>query len=397
MNSLSKDIAPEIEDSILRCFKGKTISRKEANYIIEADNSYLPILMATSSAIRDSSNEKKISYSKNVFIPLTNICSNMCKYCGFRRDPIETDAKLMTPSQVVDLAQRGDASGCHEALFCLGEKPEKKYEDYLKRLRKLGYENTIEYLYNMCEAVFKKTNLFPHSNPGLIEKNEMKTLREFNASLGLMLESASNRLCEKGGPHELSPGKVPKLRLDVIEHAGQLKIPFTTGLLIGIGESDKEIIDSLFAIKKLHIKYDHIQEIIIQNFKAEPRTEMGKNKEPAIEQLLKIVIVTRLIFGKDMSIQVPPNLNTNYCELFILAGIDDWGGISPITTDFINPDFPWPKIEDLEKITKNNGFDFKERLPIYPKYIRKSEFMSKSIKDKVFSLADNEGYVRRSD
>jgi len=397
MNSLSKDIAPEIEESIIRCLEGKTISRQEANRIIEADNSYLPMLMAFSSVIRDSSNGKKISYSKNVFIPLTNICSNMCKYCGFRRDPIETDAKLMTPSQVVDLTQKGDASGCHEALFCLGEKPEKKYEDYLKRLKKLGYENTIEYLCDMCEAVFKKTSLLPHSNPGLIDKNEMKTLKEFNASLGLMLESTSNRLCEKGGPHELSPGKAPKLRLDVIEHAGQLKIPFTTGLLIGIGENDKEIIDSLFAIKKLHDKYDHIQEIIIQNFRAEPRTEMENNKEPTVEQLLKIVIVTRLIFGKDMSIQIPPNLNMNYCELFILSGIDDWGGISPITMDFINPDFPWPKIEDLEKITKNNGFDFKERLPIYPKYIKKSEFMSKSIKDKVFSLADNEGYVRRSD
>ncbi len=397
MNSLSKDIAPEIEESILRCFEGKTISKKEANYIIEADNSYLPILMAASSLIRDNSSEKKISYSKNVFIPLTNICSNMCKYCGFRRDPLEADAKLMTHSQVIDLVQKGDALGCHEALFCLGEKPEKKYKGYLKRLKKLGYENTIEYLCDICEAVLKKTSLLPHSNPGLVEKNEMKTLREFNASLGLMLESASNRLCEKGGPHELSPGKAPKLRLDAIEHAGQLKIPFTTGLLIGIGESGKEIIDSLFAIKKLHDKYNHIQEIIVQNFRAVPKTEMENNKEPTIEQLLKIIIITRLIFRKDMHIQVPPNLNMNYCELLILAGIDDWGGISPITMDFINPDFPWPKIEDLEKITKNNGFEFKERLPIYPKYIIKNEFMSKSIKDKVFSLADNEGFVRRPD
>ena len=395
MKYLSKHGGLEIEEYLMRCLEGKAITPQEAHHLIEVEDSQLPILMAISSIIRDRGNGCKISYSRNVFIPLTNICRNRCCYCGFRRDPSETDAKLMTPSQVVDLAQRGEAADCTEALFCLGEKPECKYEDYSKGLKRLGYENTIDYLCDMCEMIFKKTRLLPHSNPGLVDKDEIKRMREFNVSLGLMLESVSERLCEKGNPHELSPGKDPKLRLRMMEYAGQLRIPFSTGLLIGIGENHEERIDSLFTIKKLHKKYGHIQEVIIQNFRSESRTKMGHHPEPTIEEILKTLVVARLIFGNEISIQAPPNLNSKYCDLYILSGINDWGGISPITKDFINPKFSWPKIEELERITEKIGYEFKERLPIYPKYTKKSDFMSEFVKGKISSLTNNQGFVRR--
>ncbi|HJX23341.1 MAG TPA: 7,8-didemethyl-8-hydroxy-5-deazariboflavin synthase CofG, partial [Candidatus Bathyarchaeia archaeon] len=253
----------------------------------------------------------------------------------------------------------------------------------------------VEYLRDMCELVLEKTGLLPHSNPGVLSKREVAELKDVNASMGLMLESASERLCEKGGPHEHSPGKSPKLRLATIKHAGQLRIPFTTGLLMWIGETVEERVDSLFAIKELHQEYGHVQEVIIQNFKAKPGTRMGKSPEPTSLDMRRTVAAARLIFGGETNIQAPPNLSPETYPSFLFAGANDLGGVSPVTRDFVNPEAPWPLIRDLRRRIVGQGFDLRERLPIYPEYVSgKPGFIHRSLKDRISALVDGDGYVK---
>lgn len=327
-----------------------------------------------------------VTFSKNVFIPLTNACRNACAYCGFRSDA----PGIMSRADVQGILEEGRKQECKEALFTFGEKPESS-DKVRKQLKEWGYSSVLEYLYELCEDALKY-GLLPHSNAGIIEKEEMKMLREVNASMGLMLENASERLCKKGMPHEHSPGKHPKLRLKVLKNAGRLKIPFTTGILVGIGETYEEILDSLRTIEKINNNYGHVQEVIIQNFKAKKNTPMQHCASPSLYKMLTVVRAARLIL-QNMNIQVPPNLNPSTWQIFLSFGANDLGGISPTTKDYINPEADWPKIEAMKFLTQKLGLRLRERLPIYPEFVKRGWY-SQELQGLIQNYADEEGLVR---
>jgi FO synthase subunit 1 len=337
----------------------------------------LSIMIEANQLRRDSI----ITYSKNVFLPLTNICRNECGYCTFRRDPEAPDAiVLMEPAEVMRIIEKSDTYGCKEALFTFGEYAD-QFNPVKEALDALGFNGMLEYLYDLCLNTLNRSKLLPHSNPGVLKKSELKKLKDVNASMGLMLETSSTRLMDSVA-HEKSPGKNPKLRIKTIKNAGKLKIPFTTGLLIGIGETLEERADSLLEIRRIQERYGHIQEIIIQNFKPKPGIKMEAYPEPSMLDMILTVAVAKLIFP-DCAVQVPPNLNNRNAQIFLLAGADDWGGVSPLTPDYVNPEAPWPEISELKMFTEELGFRLKERLPVYPKYIDK-EFLSDLILEKIF-------------
>jgi len=329
---------------------------------------------------------REISYSRNVFLPITNICRNRCAYCGFRRDP-NNGAWFMSPEEVRELAERAKATGCSEALLTLGERPE-IHAEVKEKLEKLGYKNTVDYLVKLCRQILE-LGLLPHTNAGTLNESELRRLRRYNASMGLMLECAAELPV-----HRNSPGKDPELRLDVIEAAGKLRIPFTTGLLVGVGESFEDRVRSLLEIRGLHERYGHIQEIIIQPFDPKPNTPMANCAGPSEVELISTIAVARTLMP-EMNIQVPPNLVSNVGP-FLLAGANDLGGVSSVTPDFINPEKPWPTIKEIEATIKNTGFCPRERLPIYPRYALDKSFMSKEVHDCVSELADADGYRRRN-
>ncbi len=334
-------------------------------------------LMIRANSLREN---KNITYSKNVFLPLTNICRNECGYCTFRRDPEDPDATLLLqPETVMKTIHQADDYGCREALFTFGEHADATPQ-VKEALYSLGFQGMLEYLYHLCERTINETSLLPHSNPGILQKDELKMLREVNASMGLMLENTSTRMMESPA-HKKSPGKDPQLRIKTIKNAGKLKIPFTTGLLIGIGETLAERADSLLEIRKIQDQYGHIQEIIIQNFKPKPGIEMENHPEPSLLDMIRTVAVTRLLFP-ECGVQVPPNLNHGTAQIFLLAGADDWGGVSPITKDYVNPEAPWPELDDLKSLTGELGFKLEERLPVYPKYLN-NRFLSDLIQRKI--------------
>jgi FO synthase len=301
----------------------------------------------------------------------------------------------MTPEEVLQVAHAGERLGCTEALFTLGERPEQRYPAARTWLVHRGYRSTIEYLRDMCELVLRETRLLPHANPGMMTRREIASLREVNASMGLMLESTSQRLCGPGGPHEFAPSKRPGARIKVIDLAGELKVPFTTGLLIGIGETAEERVDALFAIEALHKRHGHIQEVIVQNFRAKPNTPMAHHPEPAAEDILRTVAVARIVLGAEANIQVPPNLSPRDYPMFLIAGMNDWGGISPLTIDYVNPEVPWPHIRALWGQTAAMGFELRPRLPVYPEYVQRGpNFFSALVRRQLALVADEEGYVQ---
>jgi FO synthase subunit 1 len=357
-----------------------SLSKNELLSLLKAEGKDVLSLMIQANALRDSN---RITYSKNVFLPLTNICRNECGYCTFRRDPELADATiLMQPKEVKDILHEANAYGCKEALFTFGENAD-QFTQVKDALEGLGFDSMSEYLYHLCQETIQETNLLPHSNPGIIKKKELEMLREVNASMGLMLESSSSRLMDTPA-HQKSPGKEPKLRIKTIENAGKLRIPFTTGLLIGIGETIKERVDSLLEIRRIQDKYGHIQEIIIQNFKPKPGIPMEHQGEPSLADMIRMVAVTKLLFP-DCGVQIPPNLNRQTAQIFLLAGADDWGGVSPLTKDYVNPEAPWPELDELRMITEELGFGLEERLPVYPKFIRE-DFLSEGIFRKINSF-----------
>lgn len=334
---------------------------------------------------RNDSNVERITYSKNVFLPVTNLCRNRCAYCGFRGEP-GNGAWIMSKEEILELVKRGKKAGCSEALITCGERPE-KYDMMREKLDDWNYETFVDYIIDLSKEILK-LNVLPHTNLGVLEKSELKRLRKWNASMGLMLESAVELPA-----HDHSPGKTPGLRLEMIENAGKLKIPFTTGILIGIGENWRDRITSLVKIRELHKKYGHIQEVIVQPFLPKSETPMEDRSRPDQSKILNTILTAKSIMP-NMSIQIPPNLTDNYLN-YLLVGVRDLGGISNITPDFINPDRPWPKIEKLEKELENKKFELKERLPIYPEFVKKPGFMSSEIKEVVKTLSDKEGYRRR--
>ncbi|AUB60558.1 7,8-didemethyl-8-hydroxy-5-deazariboflavin synthase subunit CofG [Methanobacterium subterraneum] len=353
------------------------LSKEELISLMRVQGADVLQLMMQANSLRQTD---KITYSKNVFLPLTNICRNDCGYCTFRREAGDPDAILvMPPSEVLKTVQEADGYECREALFTFGEQADETPQ-VSAALNDLGFKDMLEYLYYLCEKTLQKTSLLPHSNPGVLKKSELKMLREVNASMGLMLENVSARLMESPAHHK-SPGKDPQLRIKTIENAGKLKIPFTTGLLIGIGETVEERVDSLLEIRRIQDKYGHIQEIIIQNFKSKPGIEMESHSEPSLLEMIRMVSVTKLLFP-DCSVQVPPNLNRNTAQMFLLAGADDWGGVSPLTRDYVNPEAPWPELDELRNLTSQLGFQLEERLPVYPQYVTK-EFLSPFVQEKI--------------
>jgi FO synthase len=362
--------------------------------LMQVTGSDLPALLHAASVLRDRHKGHNVSYSRKVFIPLTNICRDRCGYCTFRKDPWEAGAKTMTPDEVLAVAEAGAKLGCKEALFSLGDKPEVLYPEYRDTLAEFGYRRTLDYLRAACELVLAHTPLLPHANPGLMSYHDLAMLRELNASMGIMLENVSERLLEPGATHDDAPDKRPALRLKTIENAGKLQIPFTTGILIGIGETLEERVDSLLAIRRVHEEYGHIQEVIIQNFRVKPTIPMKDWPEPTLLDMLKTIAVARLLLGGAMNIQAPPNLTPDAYQLLLLAGINDWGGVSPLTIDFINPEAPWPKIKELERVTGEVGMVLRERLAVYPEYITVyPEYIPVSLRERILGYVDMEGFV----
>ncbi len=345
--------------------------------------------------LRDRGHGDVISYSRKVFIPLTHLCRDVCHYCTFATTPRRGEPAFLSAQQVLDIARAGERAGCREALFTLGDKPELRYRAARQQLRQLGHETTLSYLGEMCAMLLRETSLLPHVNPGVMNRDEIATLRRVSVSQGIMLENVSERLCRKGGAHYGSPDKLPAVRLETISYAGELKVPFTTGILIGIGETRKERIESLLAIRDLHDRYGHIQEVIIQNFRAKPATKMAGAAEPDLADLMWTLAMARIIFGPDMNLQVPPNLTPNEFAQLIGAGLNDWGGISPVTPDHVNPEMPWPQIVRLREHTQQAGKDLVERLAVYPRYCRETaNWQDASLTARVIRAADTQGFAR---
>ena len=358
-----------------------TISRNEIIQILDGSGS--DILKYMKMACEDKSGI--ITYSRNVFIPLTEICKNDCGYCNFKKSPDDPDAIILkSKEEILDTLKEAEKFGCKEAMFAFGEDAD--CEDIVrKRLNEFGYEKMINYVSDVCQMTLDETSLLPHTNGGNYSYDDLKKLKKVNASMGLMLENSSKRLMTLPA-HRKSPGKDPEVRLKTIENAGKLKIPYTTGILIGIGEVNEEIADSLLAIYDLYIRYGHIQEIIIQNFTPIPGIEMENVSKPTLLKMIRTVTAASLLFkDTDVSIQVPPNLNNETAQIFLLCGADDWGGVSPVTPDFVNITSPWPGIDELEKLTQDAGFELTERLCVYKKYIN-SEWLDEDILNKASNI-----------
>ncbi len=380
------------QTAVKELLRGKTPTKAEALALAAARGDELGQLLDAASALRDRHKGKTITFSPKIFIPLTNLCRDFCGYCTFRKAPGEPGAKSMTIEEVLRIVRRGKLLGCTEILFSLGDKPEAIYPEMKSLLASLGLKRTLDYLYEACKIALEETGLLPHSNPGLMAKGDLARLKEFNPSLGLMLESTSARLLLPAGAHFDAPDKKPELRLRTIAEAGKLKIPFTTGILVGIGETWEERIDSLFAIRDLHERYGHIQEVIIQNFLPKPEIPMRAHPEPARDDMLKTIALARLILGGAMNIQAPPNLTPDGYPLYLGAGINDWGGVSPLTPDFINPEAPWPALIELQQKTRAAGFTLRPRLPVYPEFIGE-KFIPSSLLPYVENLSGADGLV----
>ncbi len=352
-------------------------------------------LLGRAAALRDQGHGPVVGYSRKVFIPLTRLCRDVCHYCTFATKPSRLRAPYLGAEEVLAIARAGRAAGCREALFTLGDKPELRWPEARRALDEMGYATTVEYLAAMCARVLEETGLLPHANAGVLSKDELRALRGVSVSQGLMLESASARLCERGGPHFGSPDKEPALRLRTIEEAGELAIPFTSGILIGIGETRAERIDALLALRDAHARHGHLQEVIVQNFRAKPGTAMAGCSEPGIEDLAWTVAAARLVLGPAMNIQAPPNLSALEYPRLIGAGINDWGGISPVTLDHVNPEAPWPHIESLRARTAAAGKILVERLASYPAYCREaSRWHDAALLPALLRHMDGEGFAR---
>ena len=384
-------------DPILaRARRWQALSNQEALSLAACNDT--SALAAIASQWRDAGFRNVVTYSRKVFVPLTHLCRDVCHYCTFAQVPRKLKAPYMSVDEVLDIARRGAALGCREALFTLGEKPELRYKAARQGLKELGFESTLDYLEHVAARVFKETGLLPHLNPGNMTPGELARLRTVSPSMGIMLESTSERLCEKGMPHHGSPDKVPAVRLQTLADAGKARIPFTTGILIGIGETRRERIESLLAIRAIHAEYGHIQEIIVQNFRAKPETKMAQAPEPDLDELLWTIAMARLIFGPRMSVQAPPNLSPGVLPQIVDAGINDWGGVSPLTPDFVNPEAPWPHLDELTRETALAGKHLHERLTVYPAYAQALDtWVAPELHQRVLDLVDAEGLPRTDD
>jgi 7,8-didemethyl-8-hydroxy-5-deazariboflavin synthase CofG subunit len=366
--ALSTSRPKPIHEILDRAVGRERLSTRDAIALIECPDSDLDIVLNAAAEMRDRAKGRDVTYSRKVFLPVTNLCRDRCTYCTFRKDPGDPGAWTMTLAEIAEWSRRGRELGCKEALMCLGDKPEVDFKEYRETLKTLGARSTIEYVGFACEAALNE-GLLPHTNAGLMTRDEMRMLRPLNASMGLMLESISPRLRQRGGVHQWAPDKDPALRMRMIDEAGELKIPFTTGILIGIGDTPAERAESLIAIRDTHERHGHIQEVIIQNFRAKPGIPMEDAPEPGALDMARAIATARLVLGPDMNVQAPPNLSPHEIELFLRAGINDWGGISPLSKDYVNPEAPWPHLERLAERCARAGYHLKQRLAIYPEFM----------------------------
>ncbi|MEM7097540.1 MAG: 5-amino-6-(D-ribitylamino)uracil--L-tyrosine 4-hydroxyphenyl transferase CofH [Pseudomonadota bacterium] len=384
-------------DAILeRALEGQLPTHDEALTLADFENTRA--LADVASELRDRGFFNTVTYSRKVFIPLTHLCRDVCHYCTFAQVPRKVKAPYMSIEEVLEIARHGQKMGCKEALFTLGEKPELRYKAAREALAEMGYESTTAYLFAAAKAVYEETGILPHMNPGNLSPEELAELRSASPSMGIMLESASDRLTEKGMPHYGSPDKIPEVRLQTLRNAGEAKVPFTTGILIGIGETRRERVESLLAMRDVQMEYGHIQEIIVQNFRAKAETKMRNAPEPDLNELLWTIAIARIIFGSHMSIQAPPNLSPGVLQQIVHAGINDWGGVSPVTPDFVNPEAPWPHLEDLRRETAMAGKYLTERLTIYPSHARDlDQWVHPNLHERVLEMIDGEGFPRIDD
>ncbi|MGI0046183.1 MAG: 7,8-didemethyl-8-hydroxy-5-deazariboflavin synthase CofG [Nitrosotalea sp.] len=373
-----------------KVFDGSEITNEEAHQVYQDAENNPSELYKASQILRNKNKGKIVTYSRKVFFNLINLCRDTCSYCTYKAEPGDAKVSMMSKQDIVNLVTAGKNHKCTEALFVTGERPEQKYQEAGKWLKENGFGSTAEYLVHASEMALD-AGLFPHTNAGNLTKSEMSQLKKTNVSLGTMLENSSERLGEKDMPHELAPSKNPRARIRVLENAGELAIPMTTGLLIGIGESPFELIDSIFAIKSIHQKYGHIQEIILQNFQPKPDTIMRNSPGPEEKYFKTLVALTRLIMP-EMNIQIPPNLSPDSYSDFLQTGINDWGGISPITPDYVNPEFSWPLIDTVEKNCKSSGFDLRARFPVYPEFFH---MVDNNLKSKMSEISDSDSLVDR--
>ncbi|HJQ74083.1 MAG TPA: 7,8-didemethyl-8-hydroxy-5-deazariboflavin synthase CofG [Gaiellaceae bacterium] len=361
------------------------LGRDEAIGLLES-RALTDALLATASAVRDRAWGRTVTYSPKVFLPVTNLCRDRCTYCTFRKDPLDPDAWTMLPDEIATWSARGRALGCIEALVCLGDKPELAFASYRETLAALGHRTTAEYVYRAC-TIALDAGLLPHTNAGLLTRDEMTRLKEVNVSLGLMLENVSPRLRGRGEVHQWAPDKEPALRLQMLHEAGELRIPFTTGLLLGIGETLAERVDTLLAIRDAHRAHGHVQEVIVQNFRAKPTIRRSDAAEPDALDIARTVAIARLVLDPDVSVQAPPNLSPDDHALLLAAGLNDWGGMSPLTPDWVNPEAPWPHVAALAAECRAAGYTLRERLPIYPAYVDRPQFLAPALRARVADRA----------
>ena len=352
-------------------------------------------LLASARLRRDSGHGALVTYSPKVFIPLTQLCRDVCAYCTFAQSPRVGEDPYLSPDEVLAIARAGAQAGCREALFTLGDKPEARWQAARDALARLGHPSTLSYLAAMAKLVLDETGLLPHLNPGVLPEDDCRRLRPVSASMGAMMENLAERLCRKGGPHFGSPDKRPAARLATLEAAGRARVPFTTGLLVGIGETEAERVATLIAIRRAHERFGHVQEIIVQNFRAKARTRMAASPDAAHEEHVRAIALARLAFAPGMSVQAPPNLSPGRLEDLIAAGIDDWGGVSPLTPDHVNPELPWPELRELETRTACAGKTLVPRLAVRPSYLRAADaWLDPKVKPSVLRLADADGLAR---
>jgi len=378
-----------VRNPLERALDNQPITEADAAVLIECDSEELGALLAVAGHLRTRLKGTAVTYSPKVFLPVTNLCRDRCSYCTFRSDPDDAHAWTMLPDEIRSCSHNGRSRGCVEALMCLGDKPEIAFRSYRATLQVLGHSSTIGYVHQACEIAIEE-KLLPHTNAGLMSRDEMTALKPVNASMGLMLENISPRLRRKGEAHYYAPDKDPALRLEMMRHAGELAIPFTTGILLGIGETRAEVLASLSAIRDLHRTYGHIQEVIIQNFRAKPTTPMATRPEPESFEIARTIAVARLLLW-DMNIQAPPNLSPYDHRLFLAAGINDWGGISPLTPDYVNPEAPWPHVATLGDTCRTEGFTLQPRLPIYAEYIDRPGFLDAALRPAILERAAETG------
>jgi len=377
-----------------RLLSGDLLGDEEA--LALADIADTAVLAKVAATLRNRGHGNIVTYSRKVFIPLTHLCRDVCHYCTFARTPRRIEQAYMPVEEVLALCRRAADTGCQEALFTLGEKPELRYSAARRALQEMGFSSTLEYVREVASRVLQETGLLPHINAGCMTADEIASLRKVSASMGIMLESSSPRLCEKGMPHYGSPDKSPAVRLQTLERAGQARVPFTSGILIGIGETRRERIESLLALRAIHLRHGHLQEVIVQNFRAKPGTLMAGAPEPDLDDLLWTIAVTRLLFGARMNIQAPPNLSPGVLSQLVAAGINDWGGVSPLTPDHVNPEAPWPHLEQLARETAGAGKFLEQRLTIYPTYaVQPKRWLDDALRSAVLRQMDAGGFARR--